>query len=367
MSTERIAAPSHEDVPLRDLLAPVWRARAWVLGGGLVAGLVALAITFVLPVTFTARTVILPPQQQQSAAASALANLGALAGLAGAGMSVKSPADQYVALMQSVNVRDRIVDRFKLMEVYGSEYREAARRTLGEHVRIALGKKDGLITVEVDDHDPKRAADIANQYIDELRRLTNELALTEAQQRRIFFEDQLKQTRDQLVRAQQALQASGFDSGALRAEPKAAAEGYAQLQAQLTAAQVRLQGLRRSLVETAPEVQQQLAVLSALRGQLAKLEADDPPQSSAEYVSRYREFKYQETLFELFSRQYEMARLDESREGTLIQVVDRATPPERKSKPKRAMTAIGVTVAATFLLAFITLVRSRWTSRSNRS
>ncbi len=170
--------------------------------------------------------------------------------------------------------------------------------------------------------------------------MTNNLALTEAQQRRVFFEAQLKQTRDRLTQAQQALQASGFNPGALKAEPKAAADSYAKLQAEVTAAEVRLQTMRRSLADTAPEVQQQLAQLDALRAQLGKVEATTPSDGGPDYISKYRQFKYEETLFDLFSRQYELAKLDESREGSLIQVVDPATPPERKSKPKRAIVAL---------------------------
>jgi capsule polysaccharide export protein KpsE/RkpR len=301
----------------------------------------------------------LPPQQPQSAAASALASLGALSGLAGGSLgSVKTTADQYVSLMRSVNVQDRLVDRFKLMDQYESKYRFQARNALSQNVRINLGKKDGLITVEADGSSPQLAADLANAHVDELRRLTGELALTEAQQRRRFFESELKKTREQLARAQQELQQSGFNPGALKTEPKAAAEAYARIKAEATAAEVKLQTLRRTLVETAPEVQQQQTLLGALRAQLAKLETVDRPDASdAGYISRYREYKYQESLFELFARQFEAARLDESREAGLIQVVDPATPPEYKSKPKRAYIGLGAAVLTALVLAMGLLFR----------
>lgn len=356
------AADDEEGVGLLDLAVPLAENRRLLIAGPLLAGLAALAITFVMPPTYTARTSLLPPQQQQSAAASALANLGALAGLAGGG-AVKSPAEQYVALMQSVTVADRLIERFKLMDVYGTPLRGDTRNALNGNVRIALGKKDGLISVEVDDHDPQRAADLANAHVEELRRISGGLALSEAQQRRVFFESQMKQTRDRLTEAQQALAASGFNAGALKTEPKAAAEGYAALRAQVTAAEVRLQALRRSLAENAPEVQQAQGTLGALRGQLGQLErSTEAPGAgnSADYVGRYREFKYQETLFELFARQYEAARVDEAREGALIQVVDAATPPERRSSPKRAMTAVTTTLAALLLLAGFVITRHFW-------
>ena len=335
--------------------------------GPLAVGGLALALTMLIAPTFTAGTTFMPPQQAQSGAASALASLGSLAGLAGGGAGISSSGDRYVALMQSVTLSDRIVEQFKLMEVYDAKFHVDARKTLASNVRISLGKKDGLVTVDVDDTSPQRAADIANSYVDELRRITGTLAVTEAQQRRAFFERQLQQSRDRLVQAQQALQASGFNPGALKAEPRATAEAYARLKADATAAEVRLQLLRGSLAEGTPEVRQQQTVLSALRDQLARAEQATDTSGSPDYVGKYREFKYQETLFELYARQFELARVDESREGALIQVVDPATPPERKSKPKRATIAMGTTLAAALLLAAWVLLRQSMRLRAART
>ena len=351
---------SDDGIDLLDLALPLLQHWKMLVFGPLVAGVVALGGTYLIQPTFTSRTVFLPPQQQQSAAASAIASLGALSGLAGAAAGIKSPAEQYIALLQSTTVADRLIDEFKLMQVYEADYRFDARKTLAKNVRISLGKKDGLIAVEVDDIDPPRAAEMANRHVDELRRLTSQLALTEAQQRRVFFEGQLKDTRDALTKAQQQLQTSGFNPGALKAEPKAAAEGYARLKAEVTAAEVRLQTLRGNLSDATPEVQQALTMLGALRGQLGKAEASTNLSGGPDYISKFREFKYQETLFELFSRQYELARLDESREGALIQVVDVAKPAERKSKPKRAITAVATTLVALLLLAAFVVMRHFW-------
>lgn len=349
-----------EGLSLLDLALPLVQHWKLLLIGPLLAGLVALGITYLMKPIYTSRTVFLPPQQQQSAAATAVAQLGALSGLVGGAAGLKSPADQYVALLQSTTVADRLIDEFKLMQVYDTKYRFEARKELADNSRITLGKKDGLITVEVEDTDPQRAAAIANRHVDELRRLTTQLALTEAQQRRVFFEEQLKKTRDDLTKAQTALEASGFSAGALRAEPKAAAEGYARLRAEATAAEVRLQTLRRGLSESTPEVQQALATLAALRSQLARTEAPSDLNGGPDYVGRFREFKYQETLFDLFARQYELARLDESREGALIQVVDVAQPAEWKSKPKRGLIATAATLLAALLLIATVVTRHLW-------
>lgn len=343
------------------LLSQRWRLLAT---GTVAAGIIGLGVSFLIPPTYTARTMFLPPQQPQSAAMTSLASLGgSFAGLAGIG-AVKSTADQYVSLLQSANVQDRLIDRFKLMDDYKSKYRFLARRELSQNVRIALGKKDGLITIDVDASSPQLAADLANEHVGELRRITGELALTEAQQRRKFFEGELKHTREQLAQAQQVLQQSGFNPGALKAEPKAAAESYARIKAEVTAAEVKLQTLRRALADASPEVQQQRTLLGALQGQLSKLEnTESSGTNDIGYISKYREYKYQESLFEFFSRQFETARLDESREGNLIQVVDKATPPEYKSKPKRSLVGLGFAAAAFVLLTFSIVGRHAWQAR----
>jgi uncharacterized protein involved in exopolysaccharide biosynthesis len=193
-----------------------------------------------------------------------------------------------------------------------------------------------------------------------LRRMTSILAVSEAQQRRVFFEKQMQDTKARLTTAQLALQQSGFTSGAIKTEPRAAAEQYAQLRAQATAADLKLQTLSASLADTSPEVHQQSTLLLALRSKLAQLEVSTQPDPSApDYVSKYREFKYQETLFDLMSKQYELARVDESREGALIQVVDPALPAELKSKPKRSFFAVGAALAAAVAMAAWLVIRDR--------
>lgn len=358
-TTQAALDDDEEPIDLRELLDPVrrrWRVLAGVM---LVAGALGAAGSYLVTPLFTSTTTFLPPQQQQSAAASAMASLGALAGLAGA--SVKSPAEQYISLMQSVTVSDRMIDQFHLMAVYDEKYRRDARKALAKHVSMTLGKKDGLISVAVDDRTPEQAAAMANQYVEELRRMTSVLAVSEAQQRRVFFEKQMQDSKGQLVVAQAALQDTGFTAGALKADPRNAAEQYARLRAEATAAEVKLQTLRNSLAETAPEVQRQKTLLQALRGQLAQVESAAAPGggATADYIGKYREFKYQETLFDLLSKQYELARVDEAHEGALIQVVDPALPAELKSSPKRALIAAVAAIAGAILAVILVIWRDR--------
>jgi uncharacterized protein involved in exopolysaccharide biosynthesis len=328
-----------------DWLIHVARRRWLLLGVALLGGAVGYGISWLLPPVYTARASILPPQQQ-SVAANALAALGGLSALAGQGLGVKTPADQYLSLMQSFRVADRIIDAFDLVKVYDARSRQDARMELERRTRLGTERKDTLITIEVEDSDPVRAAAVANRYVEELRLVASQLALTEAQQRRVFFEKELQTTKQRLAEAQKALQASGYNPGALQAEPRAAAETYGRLKAEMTQAEVQLQALRRNFADGVPEVQRQMAIVEAMRSQLSRLEAPRPVSGSADYIGRLREYKYQEALFEIFARQYETARLDESREGTLVQVVDAATPPELRSRPKRKLIAIGSAVGA---------------------
>jgi len=353
-----------DEISLLDLLQVVVDNLRLLLLGPLVVGLAALGFSFTIAPTFTAKTQFLPPQQQQSAAASMLASLGSLGGLAGAA-GIKNPSDQYMAFMKSVSVQDALIDRFQLVERYKAKLREDARKGLTARARIASGK-DGIISVEVDDHDPKVAADMANAHVDELRKLLARLAVTEAQQRRVFFEKQLAQTKDNLVKAEQALKSTGVNSSALKSTPAAAVETVARLKAMISAQEVKLASMRGYLSESAPDFKLALNELAAYRSQLAKAEENEPASTSAtDYVARFRDYKYHETLFELFAKQYELARVDESREGAVIQVLDVAQPPERKSKPKKALIAIIATLATGFALLLWVFVRQALRTASN--
>ena len=311
-----------------------------VLAGAFACAVAAYAYSLAfMPDVFTARTVLIPPQQQQTAAVSALSSLGSLAGLANVG--TKSPADQLISLLQSETVSSRIVKQFDLQTVYKAELPSDARRGLSERVSISLGKKDGLLFIEVDDLDPKRAAAIANAYVEELREITNRLSLSEAQQRRVFFEKKIDEVKSSLTRAPQALQSSGVDARTMRSDPRIAAEAYARVVAQLSAAELELQGMRQSLADSAPDVIRQSALIARLQQERTKMEQQQAqPGVDSDYTSKYREYKYQEAMYEAYFRQLEIARADEAREGALIQVVDIAAPPERRSKPRRAIIAL---------------------------
>jgi uncharacterized protein involved in exopolysaccharide biosynthesis len=353
-----------DEISLLDLLQVIVDNLRLLVLGPLVCGLAALGISFAIAPTFTAKTQFLPPQQQQSSAASMLASLGALGGLAGAATGLKSPADQYIAFMKSVSVQDALIERFELIQKYEAKLKTDARISLTGNVRIASGK-DGLISVEVDDKDPKFAADLANAHVEELRNLLGRLAVTEAQQRRMFFEKQLQITKENFTKADLALKSSGINSSVLKSSPASAVEAVARLKAGISVQEVKLGTMRNYLTESSPEFKQAMSELASLKSQLTKAEKEEPAsQGASDYVARYREFKYQETMFELFAKQFELAKVDESREGAVIQVLDFAGPPERKAKPKKAMIAIIAALASGFALLLFVFIRSALKSAS---
>lgn len=371
-----------EGVSLVELLTWVGeRKRTVGLVTGAAAAVSLVATLFVTPI-FTARTTLLPPSSQQSGGASAavLAALGPLGGLAG-GIGAKSPDELYVALLKSDSVLRVLDERLKLRDRYESKTFEALRKAMPGKVRVSADKKSGVITVEVDDKDPKFAADLANAYTVEVTRLLGRLAVSDAQLRRAFFEQQLKDTKENLIKAERDLQRVQEKSGVIVLDKQAEAliGGAATIRAHIAEREVQLKVLRSGATEQNPDVQRLNAELRALRAELARMEStqggqpgsavDLPvgriPEAAIDYVRARRELKLQETLLEGMVRQYEMAKLDEAKEGPVLQQVDVALPPDYKSKPSRALIVLGATLAALLASVAWAVMRGYYASRES--
>jgi tyrosine-protein kinase Etk/Wzc len=320
--------------------------------------IVALLISLVLPKRYTAKTTIMPPQQNSSMASaltSQLGNLNAMATLAGGNLNLKNPNDMYVAMFRTQAIEDAMIRRYELMSEYRSTYMSDARKTFEKRFDVEGGGKDGLIHIAVEDKDPKHAAEMASGYVDEFRLFSQKLAITEASQRRMFFEQQLQQTKDKLADAEETLKATEQTGGMIQLDSQARAliESAASLRAQIAAKEVQLEGMRSYATGENANVVETQHELDGLHAELAKLvgNKDDPnggllppkgvmAQTGLEYVRKLRDVKYYETIFDILARQFEVAKLDEAKEGALIQVVDPATVPDRKSFPKRGLITI---------------------------
>jgi uncharacterized protein involved in exopolysaccharide biosynthesis len=357
--------PDHADeVSLLDLLQVIVEHLRLLILAPIAVFALTLGLGFLLTPGYSASVRFLPPQQQQSSAASMLASLGSLGGLAGGALGgIKNPTDQYVAFLKSNTLRDQLIARFDLVKRYEAPLKVDVREALSGRVRI-VSSKDGLVTVEVDDTSPAMAANIANAHVEELQKLLGRLAVTEAQQKRVFFEKQLHQTQERLVQAEVALKATGINSNVLKTSPQLAVESVAKMKAAVTAQEIKTASMRGYLSESAPDFKQAMNELGILRQQLARLDQDETRMNTtptaSDYVSKYREFKYQETLFELFTKQYELAKLDESREGAVIQVLDPAQAPEKPSSPHKLKWSLSAALITGLLLLVGCFVRQAY-------
>ena len=282
------AMPDDDEINLLDLLIVLAKHKAMILKVTLGAALLAVGVTLLMSNVYTGTARILPPQQAQSSASALLGQLGGLAGLAGGAMGIKNPADIYLAMLKSRTIREKIVNRFVLQQFYKAKTLTDTLKELESNSIFTAGK-DGVITVEVSDHDPKRAADMANAFVEELAKMMQNLALTDASQKRIFFDQQMKQAQDKLTNAE--------------------------------------------------------------------IHLDKTPNTNLQYMDAVRNVKYQEAVWEILAKQFEMSKLDEAKDFPLIQVLDQATPPENKSKPKRSMIVILATLLAFFLAVLLAFVR----------
>ncbi len=355
-----------------DLLIVLAKHKRLVLGVPVGASILAAIISLLLPNIYSGTTRILPPQQGGSAATALLNQLGgALGGLgaaAGGALGIKNPNDLYVGMLKSRTVADNLIARFDLNKLYDEKFQSDARKVLEKKTTITSGK-DGIIIIEVDDTDPKRAADVANAYVDELMKLTKVLAVTEASQRRLFFERQLVQAKDNLTEAEivarQGLQKGGLAQ--VDAQGRSMIEVTARLRAQISAKEVQLGAMRTFAAEGNPELQRTQQELGALRRELSRIEGSSPiaaisgrdtaGNSGLDNLGRLRDVKYYEFLYELLAKQYELAKIDEAKDATVIQVMDKAIEPDRKSKPKRALIFLLSTLAALFVSIFWAFVQ----------
>jgi uncharacterized protein involved in exopolysaccharide biosynthesis len=328
-----------------------------------ITAILAVIVSLLLPNTYTANTKILPPQQNQSmGTVAALSQLGPLAALAGQGLGLRNPSDIYVSMLRSLTVTDNLVDRFSLMKVYKAKLRVEAERRLEGSTMIIAGK-EGVISVTVEDRDPRRAADLANGYIDELEKLTKTLAVTEAGKRRLFFEREMKMENNNLADAEVALKQTQETTGLilLDGQSRAMITSLTSLRAAIAAKEVEVESMRSFAAPENPDLVITENQLATMRGQLDRLEhgqgkraiADVPienvPTAGLEYVRKFRDVKYHEALFELLAKQYEVAKIDEARESLIVQQLDKAVPPERKSGPLRSVIVLSATTLALLL------------------
>jgi tyrosine-protein kinase Etk/Wzc len=354
-----------QEIDLLEVLLTLARHRRMIVRFTVAITLIALVLAFVLPKSYTATTVIMPPQQSQSSLNALLGQIGVLAGMnSKSDFSLKNPSDLWVGILGSQSIADALIKRFDLLNVYGRSEIDDARKKLNSRTDISAGK-EGLITIEVKDRDPNRAQGLANGYVEELYKLNARLVVSEAGQRRVFFEEQLEKAHQELTAAEIGLKEMQETTGLIQldSQAKAMIEGVATLKAQIAAKEVQIAAMRSFATARNPDLQVLEDELGGLRAQQSKLEhnanaghgdiqvgTQHVPEAALRYVRQYREVKYREMIFELVTKQFEAAKLDEARSAAVIQVVDRATVPKMRSGPPRLLIVFSSALSA-FLLA----------------
>jgi len=365
-----IVPDAEETISRLDLPVVLLQRKRLTMLTTLVFTSLAAGVSWLWPVKYTATITILPPQQHSSALVS---QSGSMAALAGGSLGLPPPNDMYVAMLRSRTVEDAIVQKFGLMHLYHVKFALDARNILEKNTVISGSGRDGLIHVSVTDRDPHRAAELANGYIDQFRGLSEHLAITEAAQRRLFFQQQLEEAKNQLANAEDALKNTEQLTGVISndGQLRALLELATTLRARVAAREVAIQGMQTYANGRNAQVIEAEKELEMMRAQLAQLGGSSSqsgdliipkgkiPQAGLEYMRKMRDVKYYETIVEILAKQFEVAKLDEAQEGSLIQVVDAAVPPDRRSSPEPTLIVVAATLAGFLMGIFVALVGAR--------
>jgi tyrosine-protein kinase Etk/Wzc len=376
MVEEQELSPNHRESPLLVSLLEILTGaarRKWTIAIiTCLAAFAGIAYSLLSPVKFTATTKLLTPTQTPSTAVLMMnqlgnSGLGSLSAAAAGGFGLKSPNDVYIGLLRVRPIEEGIIKQFKLIDYFHVKDMTAARKELEDNTSLTSDKSQ-LITLSFTDKDKARAAEIANAYTEQLRILTQSLALTEASQRRLFYESQLRRAKEEFDSAELAFQRVQQTKGLVNpdAQARALIARLTDLRAQAAAKQVELQALRSYSTERNPETQLVENQLASLREQADQLEERTSAATgdrnltvvagaSLEYLRSQHEVQYRQTILDLLMKQYDASLLDEAKQGTLIQVVESAVPPERKSSPHRLAIVTGCSLLG-FLVACVYII-----------
>jgi len=364
-------------------LRVLWGGRRLFFRVGAIGFLVSTLIAFLIPKSYTSVAQLMPPDTQSSSGMAMMAALTARGGaglgsVAGDLLGLQSSGALFIGVLRSQTAQERLIQEFGLQKVYGKQLITDARAELDENTSISEDRKSGIISISVTDHDPKRAATIANGYVNELNALVAELSTSAAHRERVFLEERLKVAKRDLDDASNQLAQFSSKNNTLdiQTEGKAMLDAAGTVAGEMIAAQSELEGLRQIYTDNNPRVRALNARVGELRKQLEKLGGtsadaattgdsslavsnDMPfptirslPLLGAKYSDYYRRAKIQETVFELLTEQYELAKIEEAKETPSVKVLDPGQVPEKKSFPPRLL----IMFLGTFLVFSISVV-----------
>lgn len=385
--------PSTYEVALQDPsriliggLRTLWERRRTPLKAALVGLVLGTVVAFLLPKQFQSTTLLMPPDGQSTTGMAMLSALTAKGGsglgaLAGDFLGVQGSGDLFIGILRSRTLQDRLVQRFDLKRVYGTALDEDARKQLNESSWIGQDRKSGILTIAVTDQDPKRAAAIAQAYVEELDQRVAEVSTSAARRERIFLEQRLQVVKQELDQASRDFSQFSSKNGAIdiKEQGRAMLDAAANLMGQLIAAESELKGLEEIYSANNVRVRTVQARIAELRSQLERmggdkgLSTDDQGSAASSYPSLrelpllgvtyadlYRRTKIEEAVYETLVQQYELAKVQEAKETPSVKVLDVARIPERKSSPHRLQIMLLFAVLSFMVGAVWVLARSRW-------
>jgi len=365
-----------DEINLLDYLLIIAKHIKMITKATACVAVLSVVIALLLPNIYISTARILPPPNSSQGGIPAMlasSGIGDLASLAGISVGGSTGA-LYVGMLQSRTISDAIIEKFNLMEVYGQEYRSKAYEKLADRVKISLDDEDGIISIAVEDEDPIRAANMANAYVEELKKINVRINLNSAGRERVFLETRLAMVKKDLSGAEDNLKDFQEKNKAIRIEDQAEEilEAIATLKGKVASEEIQLGVLLTRQTEQNPEVKSLREGIAQIKSQLRKLEESqegenvsrdifiataDVPELAVQYARLMRNFKVQETLFELLTKQYEVAKINESRNTSILQVLDEGVPSDRKSKPKRSVIVLVATFFAGFLAILLAFAR----------
>ena len=355
MKEKGMGLDQEQEINVLDLLVTVLKHKKLIFRATFGTAIVTALISLIMRPVYMAKTELLPPAQQTRNALSSLLHSSLLSVIGGATLNITRNGALYVELLKSRPILDRVADQLNLVSHYGVKTRYAARKSLLHALIVREDIKSGIITIEVKDKDPKKAAFIANAFVQALQDMNNRLAITAASQKSLFYKEQLSEAKAALLKAEGAMMAFQQKTGLVEAKTqgKAIIQAIAGLRAQIVATEVQIRVMKTYSTLANPGLQTAEEQLAGLRAEESKLEAGGGNYSSgpliptskipaiqADYENKLMTLKFDEKFYELLQSQYESAKIDEAGDPSIIQVIDKAVPPVIWVSPKRARMVI---------------------------
>jgi len=365
----------------------LWNDRRFLSRAAVAGLLFGTLVAFLLPKRFESTMQLMPPDAQSTSGMAMLAALTAKTGsgvdvVAGNLLGIKSSGALFIGILRSSTVEDRLVERFGLKKVYGARLEEAASRILAENTAISEDRKSGIITITVTDREPRRAAAMAQAYVEELDRLVAELSTSSAHRERVFLEERLTAVKQELDQASKEFSQFASKNTAIdiKEQGRAMVDAAATLMGELVAAESELKGLEQIYMPNNVRVRSVQARITELRKQLERMGGKEGTEANSAstggdsmypsirklpllgvtYADLYRRTRIQEAVYETLTQEYELAKVQEVKETPSVKVLDTARVPERKSSPHRLLIMFLCTFLAVTGAAVLVLGKARW-------